>query len=150
MAYLALASVALLCFSFTLSEFLINDSKWLTWKSFHSKNYESEDEESLRYTIWNENLKFIERHNTDDNGKFKLQMNSLGDMVLKLFFYYRYVNHILGFNAKFSTLPFPSQQFKPWVIQNFYRHTSKVRPFIGKMSSNLICTVHVWCCLNVF
>lgn len=83
MAHLTLTLLMTLCFSAALSKLLINDSQWHAWKEFHDKKYESDDEESLRYTIWNENLKYIKRHNADGNSKFKLQMNHLGDMVYK-------------------------------------------------------------------
>lgn len=83
MARLSLALLVALLFSVALSEFLVKDNAWHAWKLFHNKKYESDDDESLRYTIWNENLKSILKHNTDGNSKFKLQMNHLGDMVYK-------------------------------------------------------------------
>ena len=81
MVHLMLTLVASLCCSLALSELLVKDNAWQAWKQFHSKKYESDDEESLRYTIWNENLKAIERHNSDEHSTFKLAMNYLGDMV---------------------------------------------------------------------
>ena len=65
-----------------MSKLLIKDNAWQAWKGFHEKKYESDDEESLRYTIWNENRKSIERHNLDEHSTFQLEMNHLGDMVL--------------------------------------------------------------------
>lgn len=78
-----LTLVVSLCCSLALSELLVKDNAWQAWKQFHSKKYESDDEESLRYTIWNENLKAIERHNSDEHSTFKLAMNHLGDMTSK-------------------------------------------------------------------
>ena len=81
MAQLTLTLLVALCFSVALSELLIKDNAWHAWKQFHNKKYESDDEESLRYTIWNENLKYIKRHNAEGKSTFALQMNHLGDMV---------------------------------------------------------------------
>ena len=81
MAHLPVTLLLTLFSSVVLSELLIKDNSWQAWKQFHNKKYGSDDEESLRYTIWNENLKNIEKHNADPNNKFELEMNHLGDMV---------------------------------------------------------------------
>ena len=81
MVQLTLTLVVTLCCSLAMSELLIKDNVWQAWKEFHDKKYESDDEESLRYTIWNENRKSIERHNSDEHSTFQLEMNHLGDMV---------------------------------------------------------------------
>ena len=80
MARLNLALV-IVFFSAALSDMLIKDNEWYVWKNFHNKKYESDDEESLRYAIWNDNLKKIERHNADKTQSFTMAMNHLGDMV---------------------------------------------------------------------
>ncbi|PFX14979.1 Cathepsin L [Stylophora pistillata] len=80
MAHSTIALLVTLSISVALSELLIKDNVWHSWKEFHSKKYASDDEESLRYTIWNENMKTITKHNADPNSKFTLQMNHLGDM----------------------------------------------------------------------
>ena len=72
-------AILLVCVSSVLSE-LIQDQNWQAGKLFHGKKYESFDEEHLRYTIWNENLKAIERHN-EGSHSYKLAMNHLGDWV---------------------------------------------------------------------
>lgn len=83
MAHLMLTFLLAVSFSVALSELLIKDNAWHVWKEFHEKKYESDDEEHLRYTIWNENLKYITKHNSEGNSKFRLEMNHLGDMVCK-------------------------------------------------------------------
>jgi len=83
MVHLTVSLVVALCCSVALSDLLIKDSTWQAWKLFHNKKYESVDEESLRYTIWNENLKIIQRHNADKQSSFSMQMNHLGDMTSK-------------------------------------------------------------------
>ena len=93
MAHLSLAFLVAVSFSVALSELLIKDNAWHAWKEFHEKKYESDDEEHLRYTIWNENLKYISKHNSEGNSKFRLEMNHLGDMVCKdliPFIHYQY------------------------------------------------------------
>ncbi|XP_068751848.1 cathepsin L-like [Montipora capricornis] len=82
MARLSLALVVVF-FSAALSDLLIKDNEWHVWKKFHNKKYESDDEESLRYAIWNDNLKKIERHNADKTQSFTMAMNHLGDMTSK-------------------------------------------------------------------
>ena len=64
-----------------LSGLLIKDNAWHAWKQYHNKMYTSDDEESLRYTIWNNNLKKINQHNSKMRKAFTLEMNHLGDMV---------------------------------------------------------------------
>lgn len=81
MVQLTFAFLVALCCSAALSDLLIKDNAWQAWKQFHNKNYESDDEESLRYTIWVENEKIIEQHNADNRNTFKMAMNHLGDMV---------------------------------------------------------------------
>ena len=83
---LTLTLVITLCCSVAMSKLLIKDNVWQAWKEFHDKKYESDDEESLRYTIWNENHKSIERHNSDEHSTFQLEMNHLGDMVPNIYF----------------------------------------------------------------
>ncbi|XP_073229988.1 procathepsin L-like [Porites lutea] len=83
MVQLTLTLVVTLCCSLAMSKLLIKDNTWQAWKGFHDKKYESDDEESLRYTIWNENRKSIERHNSDEHSTFQLEMNHLGDMTSK-------------------------------------------------------------------
>ena len=81
MVHLMFTLLVAVSFSVALSEILINDNSWHAWKEFHGKQYESDDEEHLRYTIWTENLKYINSHNAEGNSKFRLEMNHLGDMV---------------------------------------------------------------------
>ncbi|XP_029190288.1 procathepsin L-like [Acropora millepora] len=66
-----------------LSGLLIKDNAWHAWKQYHNKMYTSDDEESLRYTIWNNNLKKINQHNSETRKAFTLEMNHLGDMTSK-------------------------------------------------------------------
>lgn len=108
MAQLLLSLLMAVSFSVALSEFLIRDNAWHAWKQFHDKKYESDDEEHLRYTIWNENLKYIKKHNAEGNSKFRLEMNHLGDMVCKtlllilfIFLFFKYVFKLL-FHDKLS------------------------------------------------
>ena len=56
--------------------------QWRGWKSSAGKSYLSTEEEALRYTVWKDNLDFIDGHNTEaDKHGFTLKMNSFGDMV---------------------------------------------------------------------
>ena len=62
----------------------LNAEPWRSWKSTHGKNYVSTDEEVSRYSIWLDNMKYIEQHNTNsDQHGFTLGMNHFGDLVSK-------------------------------------------------------------------
>ena len=56
--------------------------QWRTWKSSSGKSYLSKEEEALRYSIWKDNVNYIDQHNAEaDKHGFTLKMNSFGDMV---------------------------------------------------------------------
>ena len=56
--------------------------QWKAWKLDHKRGYTSGDEEALRYSIWLDNVQYIEEHNQNaDQHGFSLKMNSFGDLV---------------------------------------------------------------------
>ena len=56
--------------------------EWHLWKSEHGKVYHSQDEEMWRHTVWQSNMKFIQKHNADSlTHGYTLKMNHLGDLV---------------------------------------------------------------------
>lgn len=76
---LTLTILLVACVYHTMSD-IIQDNDWQAWKVFHQKNYQTTDEEHLRYAIWKENLKIIQHHNSKKSS-FRMAMNHLGDMV---------------------------------------------------------------------
>ena len=84
MAHLTLLLVMIFA-SATLSDLLIKDNAWQAWKEYYNKIYTSDDEESLRYSIWGNNLKIINQHNSEKSKSFTMEMNHLGDMVITFF-----------------------------------------------------------------
>ena len=74
MVQLTLTLVVTLCCFLAISECLIKDKE----------KYQSDEEERFPYHIWIDNRKMIERHNSDKNSTFKMEMNQFGDMVLFL------------------------------------------------------------------
>ena len=58
----------------------IADSSWQQWKGTHSKFYSNIDEEKVRYTIWQDNLRMIAEHNAQNNG-VTLKINHFGDLT---------------------------------------------------------------------
>ncbi|KAK2562232.1 Cathepsin L [Acropora cervicornis] len=57
------------------------DAEWMAWKSFHNKKYETQREEDARYTIWGDNLKKIQQHNSEGHS-YTLAMNHFGDLTV--------------------------------------------------------------------
>ena len=100
MAHLTLLLVMIFA-SATLSDLLIKDNAWHAWKEYYNKIYASDDEESLRYSIWINNLKMINQHNSDKSKSFTMEMNHLGDMVYILF-----INSFLCQMLQYITLRF--------------------------------------------
>ncbi len=63
-----------------------SSKEWLQFKLVHNKLYETKDEEDLRFSIWQSNMKLIEEHNQKfEQGlvSFSLNMNKFGDMVIQ-------------------------------------------------------------------
>ena len=58
--------------------------EWESWKAEHSRMYRDKEEDQRRYSIWKENMDYIENHNRDaEKHGFVLKMNKFGDMVIK-------------------------------------------------------------------
>ena len=58
--------------------------KWFNFKQQNSKQYESAEEDNLKFSIWESNMKFINEHNERyEQGleTYTLEMNKFGDMV---------------------------------------------------------------------
>ena len=54
---------------------------WLSWKGVHNKSYTSIEEEKLRFSVWLENKRYIDKHNELGEHSYTLRMNHYGDMV---------------------------------------------------------------------
>lgn len=60
----------------------VYEAQWKLWKSAEGKSYLSTKEEVLRYSIWLDNMDYIEQHNKNaEQHGFSLKMNSFGDLV---------------------------------------------------------------------
>lgn len=56
--------------------------EWESWKTEHSRRYSDQWEDQQKYTIWKQNVDYIENHNKDaEKHGFLLKMNKFGDMV---------------------------------------------------------------------
>ena len=58
--------------------------EWHAWKAEHGKSYQTFDEEIWRHSVWQINMKLINKHNNImENAArgFTLKMNHLGDLV---------------------------------------------------------------------
>ena len=64
--------------------------EWMQWKGEHKITYQSNEEEGKRYSIWLDNMKYINEHNAK-NLSFTLRMNQFGDLVRKCKSYHCYL-----------------------------------------------------------
>lgn len=65
-----------------VSSAAVDAARWKVWKLDQGKSYESAKEEALRYSIWLDNMEYIEQHNQNaEQHGFSLRMNSFGDLV---------------------------------------------------------------------
>ncbi|XP_069779080.1 cathepsin L2-like [Narcine bancroftii] len=74
-----------LAFSFPFDPSL--DESWISWKSFHRKQYQRDDV-NYRRLIWEKNMRYIEQHNVEHSmGKhtFTVGMNQFGDLTVDEF-----------------------------------------------------------------
>ena len=56
--------------------------QWGAWKEARGRSYSSVEEEKERYSVWLDNMRYIEQHNREaDKHGFSLKMNSFGDTV---------------------------------------------------------------------
>lgn len=64
----------------------VADLEWENWKQENEKLYESDDVESLRYSVWKDNQVLIESHNknAEEHG-YTLGMNPYGDLTAEEF-----------------------------------------------------------------
>lgn len=58
----------------------IIDEKWTNFKSKFNKSYTNSKEESKRFEIFEENSKFISKHNVNKEKSFKVDVNRYADV----------------------------------------------------------------------
>ncbi|XP_072338891.1 procathepsin L-like [Scyliorhinus torazame] len=87
------------------------DEDWKSWKSQNEKQY-TEEEETYRRKIWEDNVRYIEQHNLENSmGKhtFTVGMNEFGDLTDKEF--NERMNGFLPIEADNSTEEFEGDEF---------------------------------------
>ncbi|XP_038633959.1 procathepsin L-like [Scyliorhinus canicula] len=87
------------------------DEDWKNWKSQNEKQY-TEEEETYRRKIWEDNVRYIEQHNLEYSmGKhtFTVGMNPFGDLTDKEF--NERMNGFLPMEADNSTEEFEGDEF---------------------------------------
>ena len=81
---IALSTTPLKALADSSGEIIVHDlpHEWHTWKAEHGKLYHSPEEEVWRHTVWQNNMKMIQRHNAESmTHGYTLKMNHLGDLV---------------------------------------------------------------------
>jgi len=68
----------------TLISALTVEESFKSWKTLHSKNYKSEQENTYRLNVYKNNLAIVENHNRQNLG-FTLSMNVFADLTLDEF-----------------------------------------------------------------
>ena len=63
------------------------DEEWEAWKSLYSKVYDDEATESARRLVWENNWRFVQRHNNEGHS-FEVEMNKFADLVSLNFRYF--------------------------------------------------------------
>ena len=56
------------------------NNDWDLWKSQYAKSYEDEATESVRRLVWEDNWRFVQRHNSEGHS-FQVEMNKFADLV---------------------------------------------------------------------
>lgn len=56
-------------------------SEWRLWKERHGRVYADDGEESARRSVWQENYRRVEEHNSDASHGFTLALNRFADLV---------------------------------------------------------------------
>lgn len=90
--------VFLLCASFANSldqSSATYKQHWPEWKSFYGKKYESEIQDNVRFSIWQKNLEYVLKHNSEGHSH-TLAMNQFGDLTVD-----QYRSFILGVGSHF-------------------------------------------------
>jgi len=69
-----------LTFLFLLSSASPLHTLFSQWQIQHNRTYDSEDERWKRFSIFKENIKRIEKHNSDVSNTYKMKINKFGDL----------------------------------------------------------------------
>ena len=56
------------------------DDEWARWKAQYDKSYDDEALESVRRLVWEDNLRFVQQHNSEGHS-FEVEMNEFADLV---------------------------------------------------------------------
>nr|ACU82390.1 cathepsin L 2 [Pheronema raphanus] len=75
----------LLVYIYVHQYYCCSDESWRQWKAKYGKQYMSKDEDSMRKIIWENNLQYIEKHNSHNKYAYKLAANKMADMTNKEF-----------------------------------------------------------------
>lgn len=95
MKFLILLSVVAFASAARIADVTL-DNYWKEFTELHGKQYASTEEEALRRSIWETNLKYINEHNLEaslNKHTFTLKMNKFGDLTNQEF-----VSMMNGFN----------------------------------------------------
>lgn len=57
------------------------EDEWSLWKTRYDKRYSTAAEEAVRRSIWVENYKRVQLHNSGGEYSYELEMNGFADMV---------------------------------------------------------------------
>ncbi|XP_065884160.1 procathepsin L-like [Dysidea avara] len=60
------------------------NNDWDLWKSQYAKSYEDEATESVRRLVWEDNWRFVQRHNSEGHS-FQVEMNKFADLTSEEF-----------------------------------------------------------------
>jgi len=78
---LVLLVLAASAYSFHLKHDFKSDNGWLAWKLEHGCGYPHDGEESVRYMIWQDNVRMVEQHNKLLGKRFTMKINRFSDLT---------------------------------------------------------------------
>jgi cathepsin L len=82
MKVLALVLLAAACaHSYSLQHAFKSDSAWQFWKATNKCSYKHDGEESVRYMIWQDNVRYITEHNARTDVSYTLKINEFADLT---------------------------------------------------------------------
>ena len=81
------------------------------WMSQHERTYANNAEKKMRFTIFKDNVKYVEKFNKDGNQTYKVGINNFADLTNE-----EILSHFTG--LKKPSRSYSSRKYKPFMYKN--------------------------------